>query len=244
MKLFLFIKKIYQEIYFRIFFPLYTILICTPITLFFMFLRIFPVASWCIHMWAKSSLFLSGQKMLIEGAEHVDPKKRYLIISNHGSFADIMAISTAMPYPISWVMKESLMKIPILSTLFKIGVGIPIPRTNARQSQKTISTRIQKLRKGWNPNIIIYPEGTRSIDGNIQPFKRGFIKIMAEYEIDILPITLCGFNTFAGPKKSIDPSAALKVIIKKPLSYESLKDIDEKALTQQMQELITEEYYA
>ncbi|MGL4388939.1 MAG: lysophospholipid acyltransferase family protein, partial [Brevinema sp.] len=235
---FLFIKKIYQTIYFHIVFIPYTLLICTPITLFFMILRIFPIATWCIHMWAKSSLFLSGQKVTVEGLENIDPKKRYLIISNHGSFTDILAISLAIPYPVSWVLKESLLKIPILNILFKLGIGIPIQRSNARNSQKTIVERIQKLKNGWNPNIIIYPEGTRSIDGTIQPFKRGFIKIMREYELDILPITLSGFHNFIKPGALFtDPESELRIIIKAPQSYQKLKDIDEKELTQQIQVL-------
>ncbi|MGL4563582.1 MAG: lysophospholipid acyltransferase family protein [Brevinema sp.] len=243
--LFLFIKKIYQSLFFNIIFPIYTLFFWVPITLFFMIFRIFPLAAWSIHSWARSVFFIAGQKISIEGLENIDPEKRYVIIANHGSFSDILAISIAISQPVSWILKEGLLKIPGLNILFKLGVGIPIKRSDARTSQKIISQNIMKLKNGWNPHIIIYPEGTRSLTGSINPFKRGFIKIMKEYELDILPITLCGFHNFYKPKaKFADPSSQLKIIIHPPQKFDKLTDIDEKDLAREMQTLIAEKYYA
>lgn len=244
-RLLLFLKSIYQALISLFIVPVWTILICIPLTIFFILIRIKKLVGLVIHIWSKFSFIALGQSYRIEGQENIDPNKRYIIIANHSSILDIIAIGVITNKPLSWVLKESLLYLPGFNLLFLLGVGIPIKRSSARESQSKILKTIKKIKNNLNPHIVIYPEGTRTKTGNINTFKRGFVKIMKEYEMDILPVTLCGFYKFYRSGAFLtDPSSKLKIIIHKPYSFEVLKNMDEKDLSEQMKQIIAEKYYA
>lgn len=237
-------KALFQTLVYKIFYPLYTYLIGAPIVIIAILLKKYEFVGWFNHNWGKGAFACIFQKFEVVGEQYIDPRKRYLIVSNHGSSYDIPAILSIIKSPISWVIKDALLKVPIMNILFSLGIGIPIPRSNARESQKRILKRIEVLRKSINPNIAIFPEGTRSITGELNPFKRGFAKVMKNYQMDILPITLCGFYEFAPRSRFLlNPSSKLKIIVHPPISYEQAKNIDEKLLAKQIEQQIKSVYY-
>lgn len=237
-------KALFQTLVYKIFYPLYTYLIGAPIVIIAILLKKYKFVGWFNHNWGKGAFACIFQKFEVVGEQHINPQKRYLIVSNHGSSYDIPAILSVIKSPISWVIKDALLKVPVMNILFSLGIGIPIPRSNARESQKRILKRIEVLRQSMNPNIAIFPEGTRSITGELNPFKRGFAKIMKNYQMDILPITLCGFYEFAPRNRFLlNPTSKLKIIVHPPISYEQVKNIDEKLLTKQIEQQIRSVYY-
>ena len=226
--------------------PITTCIIYCPLIIIFLLLKSYKSVGWLIQQWGESIFILLGQSYEIEGLENIDKNKRYILIANHGSMYDISLCTLILnQQPISWVLKESLLKIPVAGTAFRLGLGIPISRANARDSQKKIMDKIKALREHINPHIIMYPEGTRTKDGEIHAFKRGFIQVMKEYEMDILPVTLSGVYTFFSTKqKFTEPSANLKITIHPPQSYQELNTMTDKEILEKVQTMIKKDYYA
>ncbi|MGL4676794.1 MAG: lysophospholipid acyltransferase family protein [Brevinema sp.] len=197
-----------------------------------------------INKWGRDCLWLLGQPYSIEGIENLNPEKRYMIISNHGSMVDVPLNALISKTPLSWVLKEELLKIPIANLMFVLGVGIPILRSNARESQQKILENILKLKQKINPNIIIYPEGTRTKTGELNPFKRGFTQVMRSYKMDILPITLSGvFNFYSYKQKIPNPDSQMKITIHPVVRYQDLKDLPDKEIAQNIQQIVASVYY-
>ena len=240
------LKQIRQGFVTYILWPITTCVIYCPLIVIFLLLKSYKSVGWLIQQWGESIFILLGQSYEIEGLENIDKNKRYLLVANHGSMYDISLCTLILnQQPISWVLKESLLKIPVAGTAFRLGLGIPISRTNARDSQKKIMDKIKALREHINPHIIMYPEGTRSKDGEIHAFKRGFIQVMKEYEMDVLPVTLSGVYTFFSTKQKLtEPSANLKITIHPPETYQNLQTMTDKEILEKVRTIIKKDYYA
>jgi len=238
------IKTFIQTILLFIILPFYTCFIYVPCLIFFLSIHFYNSVGRSLKRWSRSCFWCIQQPYTIEGLEKIDLNKRYIIISNHSSLMDIPAIGLLTGKPISWVMKESLLRLPILNILFTLGIGISIPRADARKSQEKLLKKIKVLKERMNPNIIIYPEGTRTKNGEFNLFKRGFVKIMRAYKMDILPVTLSGFYNFYSKKSFFtNPDSKLKIIVHPVQKYQDLKELDDKEIAKKMQELISIRYY-
>lgn len=200
------------------------------------------------HWWAGGILPWLWQKSTIKGLEYIekaDSGKRFVIVANHACYLDIPAvISLFKDVPVTWVVKESLMMKPIVGQMIQLGMGTPIPRLNARASQNEILRRTAGLRKAMNPHIAVFPEGTRTRNGEIGDFKRGFTLLMRRYEMDILPISICGFYTFA-PRHCFwtNPDARIEIIVHPPVPYHTLKDLDDKTIARKMRDIVVSAYH-
>jgi 1-acyl-sn-glycerol-3-phosphate acyltransferase len=126
----------------------------------------------------------------IYGLENIEPGKTYLVMSNHQSFMDIPLLGGCLPVGFSWLAKKSLFKIPIIGQSMSLAGFIPIERESKRKSQESIKQVADYLRAGRS--ILIFPEGTRSYRDELLPFKRGGVSILAQVNVPILPVTICG----------------------------------------------------
>ncbi len=124
----------------------------------------------------------------IEGACMSKLGKPTLVIANHQSFLDIPLLYL-LPWTMKWVTKRSMRKIPILGWMITMTGHIPIDRESLRSFHE-MDQLIEPVQNGI-PGMI-FPEGTRSRDGNVQPLKRGGFKIAQKYDFQILPVVLNG----------------------------------------------------
>lgn len=233
------IKAIWQASFFWIFMPIFTIFIISPSLILGFLTRQYWWVALTQRLWGNLLFFGGGQPFTIEGKEHLDQGKPYVIIANHSSVSDIPVLAATVKTPVSWVIKDSLLKVPLLKYAFLLGLGIPIVRDNARHAQRRILKRIRQVQKMARTSIIIFPEGTRSRDGSVKEFKRGFVRIMKEYGLDILPISLSGFNAYLPPGKMIpNPSGRLKMIVHPPIPASHFEGKDEREICEEMCSLI------
>ncbi len=238
------IKQLWQLFILKVYFPVATVFIYSPLVIIGLLLKSPKFTGYFLYRWGKDCYWLLGKSYVIEGLENVDPDKRYLIISNHGSIMDVPLNALIFRNPLSWVLKAELMKVPVVNIMFHLGVGIPIHRNNARESQQKMLDNINRIRKNINPNVLIYPEGTRSKTGELGVFKRGFVQVMRTYEMDILPITLSGIvNFYSYKQKFPNTDSPIKAIIHPVETYEKLKELDDKEIAKKMQDIIASAYY-
>ena len=147
-----------------------------------------------LSTWITDAVFgLSGIKRKVIGMEHIDPKASYVMVLNHNSMADIITIYN-LPLVFKWVSKREVYKIPIVGRLLFMHGDIVINRASAKEAMQMVHDKGREwLSKG--ASISIFPEGTRSKDGEIHGFKAGAFILAKDAEVPILPIVLDGTKT-------------------------------------------------
>ncbi len=189
--------------------------------------------------WAKHIVNNSRMKLEIEGRENLDPNESYIYISNHTSMFDIPILIYGLGDDIRMIYKQELEKIPIFGYALKKSPFIPIVREDPRKSMQSIDAAVQEINNG--SSIVIFPEGTRSENGELADFKRGAFMLASKAERPIVPITLVdAWNVYDKQTKKIIPTK-IKVIIGKPIENKGKLDrIAENNLMKAVQEVIYE----
>ncbi|MFN8239703.1 MAG: lysophospholipid acyltransferase family protein [Bacteroidales bacterium] len=186
----------------------------------FMLLRAKGIVRSMMRFWATSVFLLMGMKIEVTGLENLLKSKRFILVANHSSLFDIIAIVSIFP-DLAWFGHERLMKIPVFRQVLVLTDYIPMRKATIRNTREMVNQLIERSRKR---NIAIFPEGTRTLDGRMSDFYRGFIILVRSTSTDVLPVTLNGFYSLKPKNRSyIDFSSKLSVIIHEPFSGEFLK---------------------
>lgn len=158
-----------------------------------------------------------------------------VVVSNHQSQADPFLISN-LPWEMKWLGKSVLFKIPFVGWAMSLAGDIPVNRGNKDSAKASMEMCARYLRN--NVPVMIFPEGTRSKDGNLLPFKPGAFRLAIENGSDILPLAVSG-SMAALPKGSWKTgNAHARVIVGKPISTKGMTLDDLDALSNQVREAI------
>ncbi len=140
--------------------------------------------------WARSILIVAGITIRVEGIEHLKLDGSYILMPNHQSNFDIPVLLGCLPVQFRWLAKAELFKIPIFGRGMR-GCGyISIDRSNRKSAFRSLAEAAQKIRNGVS--VLIFPEGTRSWDGEIQAFKKGGFVLSVDAGVPIIPIVISG----------------------------------------------------
>lgn len=188
-----------------------------------------------IQFWARSVFAIMGKRLHISGRENFQKGKKYILLANHSSNFDILGIAAFFP-SVSWFGREYLLKIPLFGKMLRMIDYIPMSIANIRNTRRMMNQLIENSK---SKTIAIFPEGTRTINGKLNPFYRGFIYLLKASNTDILPVTLNGFFEFK-PKTRfhIDFSARLEVIIHEPLQSSELMTLEDKEIINRIRTVI------
>src|SRR5947209_33154 len=140
--------------------------------------------------WAKTLLALSGVQVKVEGLQEVLPTGSYVFISNHLSFMDTPVVLANIPVQFRFLAKRGLFQIPFLGQHLTRAGHIPVPREDPRAAVKTMQLAAETIQRK-KISLLIFPEGGRSHDGELQPFKEGgaYIAIRAGVPVGAVVIT-------------------------------------------------------
>ena len=157
-------------------FPLFMIFIMFPLCVLIVITAFLPkgrvLATKLYEFFGWIGIVLVGVELNTIGAEKIDPKKSYVVIGNHPSTLDIFTHITALPVSIRFLTKTELFRIPIFGRVLKT-LGLPrIDRKNAKANFEKINDSINQVIKLGN-SIMIFPEGKRSNQKELLPFKKG-----------------------------------------------------------------------
>jgi 1-acyl-sn-glycerol-3-phosphate acyltransferase len=192
-----------------------------------------------IQLWAKSVFLIMGKRFPVYGKENLNKGRRYILVANHGSLFDIVAIVSFYPN-ISWFGRERLLKIPLFGRILKMTDYVPFKEPTYKNTKNMIE---QLTAKADQKTIAIFPEGTRTLDGKINTFYRGFIYLLRTKELEILPVTLNGFYRLKPKKRSyIDFSSRLNVVIHKPIDRETLLEKNDNEIVNTVRSVIESAY--
>jgi len=142
------------------------------------------------RMWARSIMFASRIKVTVIGLANIDPTQSYVYMSNHQSNFDIPVLLAYLPVQFRWLAKAELFKIPIFGRAMRGAGYIKIDRYNQESAFESINEAARKMKNGVS--AMIFPEGTRSRDGNIRSFKKGGFVMALNAGVPIVPIVLKG----------------------------------------------------
>lgn len=189
------------------------------------------------RLWSKLVCFLSFITVKVEGLEQLDKNRSYIFVANHQSIFDIWVIYGWLPNPFSWIMKKELRKIPLVGNACEAAGHIFIDRSNPLAAKKSIEIAERKLTNG--NCIVVFPEGTRSHDGNVGQFKRGAFSIANEIDLPIVPITIIGAYERMSRKDFIIKPGKIKMIIHTPIeNTTNLSDQETRKLADEIREIV------
>ena len=152
------------------------------------------------YSWVAVRLF--GVTLETRGLSRVDPEKPYVFMSNHVSHIDSPVLALSIPHPLHWVFKKELSRIPVFGWVLLALGQIMVDRADVSQAREALASAASGL--AGNNSVLIYPEGTRSKDGRLQPFKKGGFFIALRAGLPIVPVRVSG-------SRDIVPSGSLSV---------------------------------
>lgn len=137
-------------------------------------------------------------RLHIAGRENLDPKKVYVIVSNHQSMADIPLLAH-LQADTKWLAKAELFRVPLVGWMMRMAGDVPVERLEPRQAAKAMLNCARYLRQGCS--MVFFPEGTRSLDGEVLPFNEGPFRLAVREKVPILPVAVEGTGS-ALPRNS------------------------------------------
>ena len=142
------------------------------------------------HIWARLWCVLLFVRVEVRGRENIDPGTSYVFIANHQGAFDIFLIFGYLNHNFKWMMKKSLEKIPFVGFACRVSRHIMVDRSSASAINQTMVNAKKILRDGMS--LVVFPEGSRTPDGKMKPFKRGAFMLATEFGLPIVPLTIDG----------------------------------------------------
>ncbi len=210
------------------------------LALFMILVRLKCTIPYLTYFWANVLFLIMGKRIHIVGKGNILPDRKYILVANHSSLFDIPAIASFFP-TVTWFGHERLMRIPFFRRILKITDYIPAKEKNLRNTREMMEQLVQKSQEH---SVAIFPEGTRTRDGSIQMFYKGFIRLLQTSQVDILPVTLNGFYAFKPKNRmTIDFTSKLGIFIHKPIERKELIEKEDQEIIDIVRSVIESEYH-
>jgi len=192
-----------------------------------------PVSHRYFRAFARILFRLSGVTLVVSGAEQVACSRRYLVVANHQSFFDIPACMAALPMDAKFFAKRELVWFPMVGIILVLYGNVIVNRGDARGAVEALARAKRLLARR---NLVIFPEGTRSPDGKVHPFKTAGLSLAVDTGTPILPVAIRGTRA-ALPKGGVIPRPGTVTVTVLP-PVEVTPDTDRKELAARLEQMI------
>lgn len=142
------------------------------------------------RFWARIGLLLAGVQFEVEGREHLPATGAVVYMPNHQSNFDILALFAGLPGQFRWLAKEELFRIPLFGFAMRRTGYIAVDRSDRKKAILSMAEAARRI--GAGTSVIVFPEGTRSPDGTLLPFKKGGFMLAIQAGAPIVPIAIRG----------------------------------------------------
>ncbi len=187
--------------------------------------------AWCVI--AAKALGISYS---VHGEHKARAGESYIICPNHQGNIDILALILTLPVPYKWVIKKELLKVPFFGQGLGATGAISIDRSNPEEAIQKIREGTAKVGGGWS--VLIYPEGTRTVDGTVRAFKKGAFMIALEAGLPILPVTVNGAHKILPKSSKLVYPGHVTVTLHEPIPTAGLSTEDLPRLMETTREAI------
>jgi 1-acyl-sn-glycerol-3-phosphate acyltransferase len=191
-------------------------------------------------LWARLLCLWNGVRVEVEGLEHLHADRAQVFLANHQSFFDIFALAGFLPVQLRWVAKASLFKIPFVGWSMHASGYISVQRDDRKNAYKAFMASVEKLKSG--ASIVIFPEGTRSKDGNIGEFKKGGTLLAMRGGVPIIPVTLIGTGGIIPKGSTAVHPGRVKIILSPEIDLETAKGKKESDLLLEIRDTICQNF--
>jgi 1-acyl-sn-glycerol-3-phosphate acyltransferase len=190
---------------------------------------------------ARLALWAAGARIEALGRERIPRGRAAVYMANHQSISDPPAVLSLLP-PVLVLVKKEFFRVPFLGLAMRLRGFIPIDRQNREQAMAALELVVAKLRAGHS--FLVYPEGTRSPDGHLQPFKKGVFRMVAEAGVPIVPISVSGSTKILRKGERRVHPGTIRIVIHDPIPTEGLRTEDLDGLMAKVRAAITSELAA
>ncbi len=192
-----------------------TLVLCIPVIIAALLSRTGNLAFSLSKIWAYTMLAVSFVRTEIKNKAQIIKGQSYVIISNHQSQYDILALVTTLGIQFRWFAKKEVLKIPIFGYALYASRNIFLDRSNTARAIESINKGMERL--PHDASVMVFAEGTRSADGRIQEFKKGGFMAAIIRKIPILPVTVNGSRRVLPKGDLVVKPGKIQVVVGDPI---------------------------
>ena len=183
-------------------------------------------AHWCARTWSWLILATTGVRVRTSGVDHVPPLGSYVFVSNHQSIYDIPILFANMPFQLRIIAKASLGAFPVLGWHLRCTGHLLVDR--ARAGASTLRQVSRLVRDGHS--LIVFPEGTRSVEGHVSRFKGGLFLVAVEAGLPVVPVAVIGSRHVMRKGRLMTCPGEVELVVHAPIPTAGLGRLDSRSL--------------
>ena len=178
---------------------------------------------YAIAMWITSTgLRVAGVRVKVEGKERINPAEMYIYMSNHVSNLDPPILIPHIPRRSSVLVKKELFSVPILGQAMHLADLVSVDRSNREAAVNSMRQAEKVMGRGLN--LMVFPEGTRSRDGRLLPFKKGPFYLAMDSGIPVVPVTILGSEKLMPKGSMLIRPGTVRLVFHRPISPKQFAD--------------------
>lgn len=185
-------------------------------------------------------LFPTGARVIVEGRDRLDSDRSYYFVGNHQSALDIPILMLATGGDLRFMAKDTLFKLPVMGPAMRRCGYVPIDRSNARHTFRALQAALARM-KGDPVSFAVFPEGTRTSDGRLLPFRRGALKIGLLSGMPVVPFTIDGAWRVNDRSRFDIRPGPIRIVFHDPISVQKLAEMDSTQLQKVVMRTIAQE---
>jgi 1-acyl-sn-glycerol-3-phosphate acyltransferase len=189
--------------------------------------------------WTNWVLGTNGIRLKVQGLENLEERHSYILISNHMSILDIPGIISALPFPVRFIAKKSLVWLPIFGWSLYLSRHILINRDNPLSALKSFKQAASLLKSGTS--IMVFAEGTRSPDGQVKEFKGGAFLLAVKAQAPVVPVSISGTYEMLPRTGWCFRPGTIRIHLSKPIPTRGLSQRQVHSLMEQVRETVIQE---
>jgi 1-acyl-sn-glycerol-3-phosphate acyltransferase len=191
-------------------------------------------------VWGQVLLLVSGVRVEVEGLQHIDPQGSYIFMANHTSYMDTPVVLANISVQFRFLAKRGLFQIPFLGSHLHRAGHIPVPRDDPRAAVKTLQLAAETIQKK-KISLLVFPEGGRSHDGVLRPFKEGGAYMAIRAGVPIVPLVLLGGRSVLPYGAGVVKAGKVIMHVLEPIETANLSLKDRGELTGRVRALLLEQ---
>lgn len=192
------------------------------------------------RLWGRVALWANRVKVKVEGMEHLKKEGPYIFMSNHQGSYDIFALLGHLPFQFKWLAKKELFSIPFFGWAMAAAGYISIDREGTRETVEAMNKAAERIRDGMS--VMIFPEGSRSLDGTIQPFKKGGFTLAIKAKVPIVPLALTGSREIMPKDRLTAAPGEIRIRMDHPIETVHYSMKNRKDLMERVREMVLKNF--
>lgn len=189
------------------------------------------------RQWSRLMLWCAGVDVVLENDGVIDPDRPQVLVANHVSWFDVLALLAATPGRALFVAKKEIARVPVFGRAIRLCGHIFIDRKDRSRAFESLGAA-QALLEKESPTIIMFPEGTRSRTGELQPFKKGAFVLAIQAGVDVVPAAIFGSRDIMKKGSMLIRPGTVRVRFAEPISVTGLTLQDRNELTERAREAL------